>query len=53
MTLWGELEQIHVQNMEQLHVHDCHPDVTEISGHRIWHTKSINTCTTQERWVGL
>jgi len=40
MTLWGEPERIHVQNTEQLHAHDCHPDVTESSGHRIWHTKS-------------
>ena len=37
MTFWGEPEWIHVQNfnMEQLHAHDCHGDVTETSGHRI------------------
>ena len=27
MTLWGEPERIHMQNMEQLH--DCHQNVTE------------------------
>jgi len=25
--------------MEQLHAHDCHPDVTETSGHKRWYTK--------------
>jgi len=27
MTLWGEPDRIHLQNMEQLH--DCHQNVTE------------------------
>ena len=51
MTLWGKPEWIHVQNMEQLYAHDCHLGVSETSGHRGWHTKSTNTCTTQEQWV--
>jgi len=29
MTLLGEPEQIHMQNMEQLHAYDCHQNVTE------------------------
>jgi len=28
-TLWGEHEQVHVQNMEQLHAHDCYQNATE------------------------
>ena len=28
MTLWGELERVHVQNMEQLHAHDRYQNVT-------------------------
>jgi len=35
----GEPEQIHIQNTEQLHAHDCHRDATETSGHRLWHKK--------------
>jgi len=36
-TLWGEPEQVHVQNMEQLHAHDCYQNLTEhkTSGHTI------------------
>ena len=33
MTLWDEPERIHIQNMEQLHAHDCYQNVTETSGH--------------------
>ena len=51
MTMWGKPERIHVQKTEQLHAHDCHLYVTETSGHRMWHIKSTNTCTTQEQWV--
>ena len=29
MTLWGEPERIHEQNIEQLHAYDCHQNVTE------------------------
>ena len=29
MTLWGEPDRVHVQNMEQLHAFDCHQNVTE------------------------
>ena len=29
MTLWGKPEQVHVLNVEQLHAHNCHQDVTE------------------------
>ena len=32
-------ERIHVKNTEQLHEHNCHPDVTETSGHRMIHQK--------------
>jgi len=53
MTSWGEPERLHIQNMEQLHAHDCHPNVTETSGPRIWHTKNTNTCTTQKWCVRL
>jgi len=28
-TLWGEPDQVHVQNMEQLHAFDCHQNVAE------------------------
>jgi len=24
LTLWNEPERAHIQNMEQLHAHDCH-----------------------------
>ena len=37
MTLWGKREQTHIQNTEQLHDH--YQNVTETSGHRIWHKK--------------
>jgi len=40
MTLWGKRKQ---QNMEQLHAHDCYQNVTETSGHRIWHKKYKHT----------
>ena len=30
-TLWGEPERLHMNNMEQLHAHDCHQNVTEHS----------------------
>ena len=39
MTLWGEPEQVHVQNMKQLHVHECHQNLIEhrtTSGNWIW-----------------
>jgi len=39
MTLWGEREQIHVQNTEQLHAHDHHQTVTKNSDHKIWQNK--------------
>ena len=32
-TLWGEPEQVHVQNMEQLHAHDRYQNVT---GNKTW-----------------
>ena len=28
-ALWGKHERVHVQNMEQLHAHDCYQNVTE------------------------
>ena len=28
-TLWGEPDQIHMQNMKQLHTYDCHQNLTE------------------------
>ena len=28
-TLWGELERVHVQKMEQLHARDRYQNVTE------------------------
>ena len=31
MTLWGEPEWMHVQNMEQLHAHGCYQNVTDLS----------------------
>jgi len=42
MTLWGEPERVHMLNMEQLHAHDRHQNVTEHSttlGHWISHKK--------------
>ena len=29
MTLWGEPDRVHAQNMEQLHAFDCHQNVAE------------------------
>ena len=29
MTLWGEPDRVHTQNMEQLHAFDCHQNVAE------------------------
>jgi len=29
MTLWGKHERVHMQNVDQLHAHDCHQNVTE------------------------
>ena len=29
MTLWGEPDRVHPQNMEQLHAFDCHQNVAE------------------------
>jgi len=49
MTLWGEPEQIHVQNTEQLNAHDRHQNVTVNSGQEYHDTKSTNTCTTQDQ----
>jgi len=42
-TLWGEPQQVHIQNMVQLHTHDCQQNVTEPQA----------TCTTQELRVRL
>jgi len=45
MILWGDPEQVHMQNMEQLHTHDQHQNMTEhgtTSGHRIW--SKVYTC---------
>ena len=39
MTLASMSEMIDVLTAEQLHAHDCHQNVTEPSGHRIWHKK--------------
>ena len=38
----GECERVHMQNMEQLHAHDCHiePQATE------YHTKSTHMYNT-------
>jgi len=50
---WHELEVglliQHNSNFrnEWLYAHDYHQDVIETSGHRIWHSKSTNTCPTQ------
>ena len=29
MTLWGEPDGVHMQNIEQLNAYDCHQNVTE------------------------
>ena len=34
MTLWGEPDRVHVQNMEQLMANDCHQNVTEAQAAR-------------------
>jgi len=39
-TLWGEPEQIHEQNMEQLHAYDCHQNVTKPRATEIIHCES-------------
>jgi len=33
-----------MQNVDQLHAHDCHQDVTEPQAHSI--TQKVHTCTT-------
>jgi len=49
MTLWGEPDRIHMQNMEQLHAQ--HQKVTEPSGHRKSH--KIYTRVHRNRESGL
>ena len=41
MTLRGRCEQVHVQNVDQLHAHDCHQNVTEPQATE-YHTKSTH-----------
>jgi len=47
----GASEYMYKTRSSCMHMTD--QDVTETSGHRIWHTKSTNTCVTQEWWVRL
>jgi len=51
MTLWGEPEWVHMQNVDQLHAYDCYQNVTESQATE-YHTK-VHKCTTQEQWVRL
>ena len=46
MTFWGEPEWVHMQNMEQLHAHELHENVTEnstTSGHKVWQIVHTST----------
>jgi len=38
MTLWGEPERVHMQNMDQVHAQDYHQNVTEPQATE-YHTK--------------
>ena len=49
MTLWGDPERIHKQNMEQLHAYDCHLNVTETQATEI-HTH-VHTGTVRQPWL--
>ena len=42
-TLQGEPEGQHMQNVDQLHAHDCHQNVTESQPQNI--TQKVHTCT--------
>jgi len=49
--LWGECERVHVEDMEQLHAHDCYQNVTghkTWSGHSSYKKQNLQTCTTQK-----
>jgi len=48
MTLWGEPEQVHAQNVDQLQAHDCHQNVTEPQAIHVQHRNcesGLATCT--------
>ena len=51
-TLWGEPEQVHVQNMEHLHAHDRYQNVTEhkTSGHST--RNKMYRYAQHRKWVG-
>jgi len=46
MTLQCECEQVHMQNVDQLHAHDCHQNVTEPQATDEALQPSFLTCTT-------
>jgi len=50
MTLWGEPERIHMQNMEQLHAYDCDQNVTEPRATEN-HTAHVYTGTVSQAWL--
>jgi len=52
MTLWGEPDRVHVQNMEQLHAFDCHQNVAEpqATGNHIKYTH-VYTGTVNQAWL--
>ena len=53
ITLWGEPEWVHAQNVDQLHAHDCHQNVTEPQAIHVQHRNcesglaTCKTCCTQ------
>jgi len=46
--LWGDPEHVHMQNMEQLHAHDHHQNVTERSKATEYDLKCTHIYTTEE-----
>ena len=51
-TLGGEPDQIHMQNMEQLHAYDCHQNVAEpqVTENHIKYTH-VYTVTVSQAWL--
>ena len=45
MTLQGEPERVHMQNVDRLHAHDCYQNVTEPQTTE-YHTKSTHVYNT-------
>jgi len=48
MTLWGEPDRVHMQNMEQLHAFDYHQNVAEPQATEKY---SLYTGTVNQAWL--